>query len=165
MSDPIILIPARLAATRLPNKPLADIGGEAMIVHVWRRAVEAGIGPVAVATDAPEIAEAVTRAGGRAVMTRSDHASGSDRIFEALERLDPEGRHDVIVNVQGDLPTIDPAAVAASISPLLDPTVDIATLVAVIEREEEKTNPSVVKMVGSPVGPGRFRALYFTRAT
>jgi 3-deoxy-manno-octulosonate cytidylyltransferase (CMP-KDO synthetase) len=165
MSDPLVLIPARLAATRLPNKPLADIGGEAMIVHVWRRAVEAGIGPVAVATDAPEIAEAVTRAGGQAVMTRSDHASGSDRIFEALERLDPEGRHDVIVNVQGDLPTIDPAAVAASISPLLDPAVDIATLVAVIEREEERTNPSVVKMVGSPVGPGRFRALYFTRTT
>jgi len=136
-----------------------------MIVHVWRRAVEAGIGPVAVATDAPEIAEAVARAGGQALMTRADHASGSDRIFEALEKLDPSGRHDVVVNVQGDLPTIDPAAVAASVSPLSDPEVDIATLVAAIEQEEEKTNPSVVKMVGSPVAPGRFRALYFTRAT
>lgn len=165
MSDPLVLIPARLAATRLPNKPLAEIAGEPMIVHVWRRAVEAGIGPVAVATDAPEIAEAVARAGGRAVMTRADHASGSDRIFEAVEKLDPEGRHDVVVNVQGDLPTIDPATIAASIVPLSDQAVDIATLVAVIEREDEKTNPNVVKMVGSPVSAGRFRALYFTRAT
>jgi 3-deoxy-manno-octulosonate cytidylyltransferase (CMP-KDO synthetase) len=165
MSDPIILIPSRLAATRLPNKPLAEIAGEPMIVHVWRRAMEAGIGPVAVATDAPEIADAVTRAGGRAVMTRTDHASGSDRIFEAVEKLDPEGRHDVVVNVQGDLPTINPAAIAASIGPLSNPGVDIATLVAVIAREEEKTNPNVVKMVGSPISPGCFRALYFTRAT
>src|SRR3712207_5577269 len=165
MSDPLVLIPARLAAARLPNKPLADIAGEPMIVHVWRRAMEAGIGPVAVATDAPAIAEAVTRAGGQALMTRSDHPSGSDRIFEALERLDPEGRHDVVVNVQGDLPTIDPRAIAASIAPLSDPHVDLATLVAAIGREEEKTNPNVVKMVGSEVSPGRFRALYFTRAT
>jgi 3-deoxy-manno-octulosonate cytidylyltransferase (CMP-KDO synthetase) len=165
MSDPVVLIPARLAATRLPNKPLAEIAGEPMIVHVWRRAMEAGIGPVAVATDAPEIADAVTRAGGRAVMTRSDHASGSDRIFEAVEKLDPEGRHDVVVNVQGDLPTVDPAAIAASIAPLSDRDVDLATLVAVIEREEERTNPHVVKMVGSQLSPGRFRALYFTRAT
>ena len=165
MSDPIVLIPARLAATRLPNKPLAEIAGEPMIVHVWRRALEAGIGPVAVATDAPAIAEAIAAVGGIAVMTRDDHASGSDRIFEAVEKLDPEGRHDVVVNVQGDLPTIDPAAVAASIVPLADREVDIATLVAIIEREEEKTNPNVVKMVGSPIAPGRFRALYFTRAT
>ncbi|WP_457089357.1 3-deoxy-manno-octulosonate cytidylyltransferase [Microvirga sp. P5_D2] len=165
MSDPLVLIPARLAATRLPNKPLADIAGEPMIVHVWRRAMEAGIGPVAIATDAPEIAEAVTRAGGQAVLTRADHASGSDRIFEAVEKLDPEGRHDVVVNVQGDLPTVDPAAIAASIAPLSDPMVDLTTLVAIIEREEERTNPNVVKMVGSEVAPGRFRALYFTRAT
>jgi len=165
MSDPLVLIPARLAATRLPNKPLAEIAGEPMIVHVWRRAMEAGIGPVAIATDSSEIAEAVTRAGGRAVMTRSDHASGSDRIFEAVEKLDPEGRHDVVVNVQGDLPTVDPAAIAASVAPLADPDVDLTTLVAVIEREEEKTNPNVVKMVGAQVAPGRFRALYFTRAT
>lgn len=165
MSDPLVLIPARLAATRLPNKPLADIAGDPMIVHVWRRAVEAGIGPVAVATDAPEIAEAVTRAGGQAVMTRSDHASGSDRLFEAVEKLDPEGRHDVVVNVQGDLPTVDPRAIAASIAPLSDTAVDVSTLVAVITRDEERTNPNVVKMVGSEVSPGRFRALYFTRAT
>ncbi len=165
MSDPIILIPARLAATRLPDKPLAEIGGEPMIVHVWRRAVEAGIGPVAVATDSQRIAEAVRAAGGEAVMTRSDHASGSDRIYEAVIAIDPERRHDVIVNVQGDLPTIDPAAIAASIGPLRDPAVDIATLVAEITREEEKTEPSVVKMIGSEIAPGRFRALYFTRAT
>lgn len=165
MSHPLVLIPARLAATRLPNKPLADIGGEPMIVHVWRRAMEAGIGPVAIATDAEPIAEAVDRAGGKAVMTSADHVSGSDRIFEAVEKLDPEGRHDVVVNVQGDLPTIDPAAIAASVAPLSDSAVDIATLVAVIAREEERTNPNVVKMVGTEIAPGRFRALYFTRAT
>ncbi|MBZ6076569.1 3-deoxy-manno-octulosonate cytidylyltransferase [Microvirga puerhi] len=165
MSDPLVLIPARLAATRLPNKPMADIGGEPMIVHVWRRAMEAGIGPVAIATDADTIAEAVTKAGGVAVMTRSDHASGSDRIFEAVEKLDPEGRHDVVVNVQGDLPTIDPAAIAASLGPLADSAVDIATLVALITREEERIEPSVVKMIGSEIAPGRFRALYFTRTT
>ncbi|MBM6596197.1 3-deoxy-manno-octulosonate cytidylyltransferase [Microvirga pudoricolor] len=165
MSDPIVLIPARLAALRLPNKPLADIAGTPMIVHVWRRAVEAGIGTVAVATDAPEIAEAVERAGGRAVMTRADHASGSDRIHEAVEKLDPDGRHDIVVNVQGDFPTIDPRAIRAAISPLEDTAVDIATLVYPIEREDEKVNPNVVKMVGTELSPGRFRALYFTRAT
>ncbi len=165
MSDPLVLIPARLAATRLPGKPLADIVGEPMIVRTWRRAVAAGVGPVAVATDAPSIAEAIEREGGRAVMTRADHASGSDRIAEAMEILDPEGHHDLIVNVQGDFPTIDPRAIAASVLPLADPAVDIATLVFPIEREDEKTNPNVVKMVGTEVAPGRFRALYFTRAT
>ncbi|ALA17045.1 MULTISPECIES: 3-deoxy-manno-octulosonate cytidylyltransferase [unclassified Chelatococcus] len=165
MSDPIVLIPARLASTRLPDKPLADIGGEPMIVHVMRRAEEAGIGPVAVATDAPAIAEAVTRAGGRAVMTRPDHQSGSDRIHEALESLDPEGRHDIVVNVQGDLPTIDPRVITASTRPLVDPAVDIATLAAIITREEERTEPSVVKAIGSEIAPGHLRALYFTRAT
>ena len=165
MSDPLVLIPARMQAQRLPGNPLADIAGEPMIVHVWRRAVEAGIGPVAVATDAPEIADAVIAAGGRAVMTRADHASGSDRIAEAAERLDPDGRHDVIVNVQGDLPTIDPRVIAASILPLSDPAVDIATLVTPITRDDERTNPNVVKCVGSEIAPGRLRALYFTRAT
>ena len=165
MSDPLVLIPARLSATRLPNKPLAEIAGEPMIVHVWRRATEAGIGPVAVATDAPAIAEAVERAGGRAVMTRADHPSGSDRIHEAVEALDPGGRHDAVVNVQGDLPTIDPRAIAAAILPLADPAVDVATLVAAIVRDEERVDPNVVKLVGSEVAPGRFRALYFPRAT
>ena len=165
MSDPIVLIPARLAATRLPDKPLADILGEPMIVHVWRRAMEAGIGPVVVATDAPAVVEAVRQAGGEAVLTRADHASGSDRIFEAVERLDPEGRHDVVVNVQGDLPSIDPRIIAAAVTPLADGAVDIATLVAVITREEERSDLNVVKLVGSEVSPGRLRALYFTRAT
>jgi 3-deoxy-manno-octulosonate cytidylyltransferase (CMP-KDO synthetase) len=165
MSDPLVLIPARMAATRLPNKPLADIAGEPMIVHVWRRAMEAGIGPVAVATDAPEVAEAVARAGGQAVMTRADHPSGSDRIFEAVEKLDPEGRHDVVVNVQGDFPTINPKAIAASLVPLADPHVDVATLVAVIDRDDDRTDPNVPKMVGTELSPGRMRALYFSRAT
>src|ERR671913_798234 len=144
MSDPIILIPAPFPAPRLPKKPLAEIAGEPMIVHVWRRATAAGIGPVAVATDAPAIAEAVERAGGRAVMTRADHPSGSDRIHEAVEALDPGGRHDAVVNVQGDLPTIDPRAIAAAILPLADPAVDIATLAAVIGRADEKTDANVV---------------------
>ena len=165
MSDPIVLIPARLGATRLPDKPLADILGEPMIVHVWRRAMEAGIGPVAVATDAPAIADAVRQAGGEVVLTRADHASGSDRILEAVETLDPQGRHDVVVNVQGGLPSINPRIIAAAITPLADAAVDIATLVAVITREAERSDPNVVKLVGSEVSPGRLRALYFTRAT
>lgn len=164
MSDPLILIPARLAATRLPNKPLADVAGEPMILHVWRRAVEAGIGPVVVATDAPEIVQVIEGAGGLAVLTRPDHPSGSDRLAEALESVDPEGRHDVVVNVQGDLPTIDPAIIGAAIVPLADKTVDIATLCAPITEAEEADNPNVVKLVGHEVGPRRLRALYFTRA-
>jgi 3-deoxy-manno-octulosonate cytidylyltransferase (CMP-KDO synthetase) len=136
-----------------------------MIVHVWRRAMEAGIGPVAVATDSAEIARAVEAVGGVAVMTRADHQSGSDRIKEAADALDPEGRHDVIVNLQGDFPTIDPAAVAISIEPLADPAVAIATLAAEIVDEDEKTAPSVVKLIGTMLSPGRMRALYFTRAT
>src|SRR4051794_28428046 len=164
-SDILVLTPARMASARLPGKPLADIAGLPMIVHVLRRAEAAAVGPVAVATDSEAIAAAVEKAGGRAVMTRDDHASGSDRIFEAAERLDPQGRHDAIVNVQGDFPTIAPAAIAASIAPLSDPAVDIATLAAEIAEEEERTNPNVVKCIGSEIAPGRLRALYFTRAT
>ena len=162
---PMILVTARLSATRLPGKPLADIAGVPMIVQVWRRAREADIGPVYVAADDASIVAAIRDHGGEAVLTRPDHPSGSDRIHEALGIADPEGRHDVIVNVQGDLPTIDPAAVRASIAPLSEPSVDIATLAAEIVREEEKTNPNVVKVVGSPIGENRLRALYFTRAT
>lgn len=165
MSDPIVVIPARLAATRLPNKPLADIHGEPMIVHVWRRAVEAGIGPVIVACDSVDIRTAIEAAGGQAVLTRPDHPSGSDRIFEALESIDPHGHHDIIVNVQGDLPTIDPRVIVASLIPLAERDVDIATLATLITREAEKTEPSVVKVVGTPIAPTRLRALYFTRAT
>lgn len=165
MSHPVIVIPARMAAQRLPNKPMADILGEPMIVHVWRRARDAGIGPVVVATDAPEIIAAIERVGGTAILTRADHSSGSDRIFEALQIFDPAGEYDVVVNVQGDLPTINPAIIAASLRPLADPAVDIATLAAVITRDEEKTASQVVKAVGSPITAGHLRALYFTRAT
>jgi 3-deoxy-manno-octulosonate cytidylyltransferase (CMP-KDO synthetase) len=161
---PVVLIPSRLSATRLPNKPLADIHGEPMIVAVWRRAMEADIAPVWVATDAPAIAEAVRDAGGQAVMTAPDHPSGSDRVFEAIGRIDPDGRFDAILNVQGDLPTVQPATIRAAAAPLEDPEVAIGTAVAPILRAEEREASSVVKMVGSPLGGGRFRALYFTRA-
>jgi len=161
----LILIPARLAATRLPRKPLADIAGAPMIAHVARRAAESALGRVVVATDAREIADAVAADGHEWVMTRSDHQSGSDRIYEALQAVDPEGRIDTVINLQGDLPTIDPASIRAALAPLDDPAVDIATLGVEIVRDDEKTNPNVVKIVGSPIGADRLRALYFTRAT
>lgn len=165
-SNPIVVIPARMASTRLPGKPLADILGAPMIVHVMRRALEAGIGPVVVACAEPEIARAVEAAGGTAVLTRPDHPSGSDRIFEALRLIDPEGRHDAVVNVQGDLPTVEPATVRAAFAPLANPAVDIATLVVPITRAEERTDPNVVKAVLElPPGATQGRALYFTRAT
>lgn len=164
-SDVLIVIPARMAATRLPGKPLADIGGQPMIVHVLRRAEAAALGPVAVATDSEVIAAAVEKAGGRAFMTRADHVSGSDRIFEALAAADPEGRAAVIVNVQADLPTITPADIRAALAPFADPAVDIGTIAAAITNPDERSNPNVVKVVGTPVGPKRLRALYFTRAT
>jgi 3-deoxy-manno-octulosonate cytidylyltransferase (CMP-KDO synthetase) len=161
----IVLIPARMASTRLPGKPLADVAGRPMIVHVAARAKEAELGRVVVATDSGEVAEAVRGQGFEAVMTRSDHQSGSDRIYEALQALDPEGAVEVVVNVQGDLPTIDPATIRAVFTPLKDHVVDIATLGVEIVREEERANPNVVKIVGSPLSPTRLRALYFTRAT
>jgi 3-deoxy-manno-octulosonate cytidylyltransferase (CMP-KDO synthetase) len=162
--DVLILIPARMASTRLPGKPLADIAGQPMIVHVLRRAEAADIGAVAVATDSEAVFAAVEKAGGRAVMTRADHASGSDRIFEALEQIDPQGRAKIVVNVQGDLPTLEPGDLKIALQPLADPAVDIATLAAEITKPEERDNPNVVKLVGSSVAPGRLRALYFTRA-
>jgi 3-deoxy-manno-octulosonate cytidylyltransferase (CMP-KDO synthetase) len=165
MAETVILIPARMAATRLPGKPLADIGGVPMIVHVLRRAQEAAIGPVVVATDSEVIAAAVAKAGGHAALTRADHASGSDRIFEALQQIDAEASAKIIVNVQGDLPTLEPAAIAAAVAPLGDPAVDIATIAAEIRSAEERSDPNVVKVVGTPIAPGRLRALYFTRAT
>jgi 3-deoxy-manno-octulosonate cytidylyltransferase (CMP-KDO synthetase) len=161
--DVVILIPARMAATRLPGKPLADIGGKPMIVHVLERARAADIGPAYVATDAPEIAAAIERAGGHAVMTRPDHLSGSDRIFEALGRIASNAT--IIVNVQGDLPTLNPADIRAALRPLADPAVDIATLAAQIRQPEQRTDPNVVKVVGTPIGERRLRALYFTRAS
>ncbi len=164
MTNCLIIVPARLTATRLPGKPMADIGGKPMIVHVWRRAVEAGAGRVIVATDAQEIVSAIEAEGGEALMTRADHPSGSDRVYEAIQRADPDGAHDVIVNLQGDLPTLDPALVRACIGALGD--ADIATLAAPILEDHERTDPNVVKAVCAATGdPKRFRALYFTRAT
>jgi 3-deoxy-manno-octulosonate cytidylyltransferase (CMP-KDO synthetase) len=165
MSETLVFIPARMASTRLPGKPLADIAGEPMIVRVLRRAAAAGIGAVVVATDSSQIAAAVEKAGGRAVLTRADHASGSDRIFEALGKVDPDRRSSIIVNVQGDLPTVEPGDIKAALAPLADTAVDIATLAAEIRRSAERDDPNVVKVVGTPVAPARLRALYFTRAT
>ncbi len=161
----IVLIPARMAATRLPGKPLLDIAGAPMIVHVLRRALEADIGRVAVATDTAAIAEAVCAEGGEVVMTRDDHPSGSDRVFEALQTLDPGGQIETVINLQGDFPTIAPDNIRAVLAPLSDPDVAIATLAAQIHTEEEAANPNVVKVIGSQIAPDRLRALYFTRAT
>ncbi|MFZ5691488.1 MAG: 3-deoxy-manno-octulosonate cytidylyltransferase [Pseudomonadota bacterium] len=163
--DVLILIPARLAATRLPGKPLADIAGKPMIEHVIRRAEAAHLGEVIVATDSEPILAAVEKAGARALMTRTDHASGSDRIFEALQIADPDGRVRIVVNVQGDLPTLAPDDLRSAVDLLDDPAVDIGTLCAAITKDEERTNPNVVKVVGTPTAPNRLRALYFTRAT
>jgi 3-deoxy-manno-octulosonate cytidylyltransferase (CMP-KDO synthetase) len=161
----LVLIPARLRASRLPGKPLALIGGVPMIVQVMRRAQEAAIGEVVVATDDQGIAEAVRAHGGTAAMTREDHPSGSDRLHEALEALDPEGRHQLVVNVQGDLPTIAPASIRAVLEVMAEPDVALGTLVAPIRHAAERSAEQVVKMVGSEWKPGRFRCLYFTRAT
>ncbi len=144
---------------------MADIAGLPMIVHVALRARESGLGRVVVATDTQTVAEAVRGHGFEAVMTRMDHESGSDRIFEALTALDPGGEVETIINVQGDLPTIDPVTIRSVLTPFEDPRVDIATLGVEIEREDEKTNPNVVKIVGSPIAAARLSALYFTRAT
>jgi len=161
----LVLIPARMASTRLPNKPLMDIHGLPMIVHVLRRAEEAAIGRVAVATDAAEIADAVKSHGGEAVMTSPDHPSGSDRIHEAMRKLDPGGGAEIVINLQGDFPTITIDNIRDVLPPLADPAVDIATLASQIHTEEEDRAPSVVKAVGSSLGGRRMRALYFTRAT
>jgi 3-deoxy-manno-octulosonate cytidylyltransferase (CMP-KDO synthetase) len=164
MPKSIILIPARMASVRLPGKPLVDIGGMPMIVRVWRQAQAAAIGEAVVATDSEAVAAAVEKAGGRALMTRADHLSGSDRIYEALAVVDPEQRIDIIVNVQGDLPTIDPADIRAAAKVLDDPAVDIATLAAEITDAAERTNPNVVKVSAGGVSKGRFRAETFSRA-
>src|SRR5438874_1552622 len=163
--NPIILIPARLAATRLPGKPLADIAGTPMIVHVWRRAVAAEVGPVIVACADRAIADAVESAGGRAVLTDPDHATGSDRIHEAIGRIDPSGRHDAVINVQGDLPLLDPAAVRVAVAGLADPETDIATLAAIIDDETALADTSVNKVVAGFADRARpARALYFSKA-
>ncbi len=165
MDENLIIIPARMAASRLPGKPLKDIAGEPMIVHVWRRAMEADLGPVVIATDDQEIKQAIDTVGGQAIMTRTDHASGSDRIYEALTVVDKEKKYKNIINLQGDLPTLDPSLITACANLLQDKEVDISTLAVEIKDEAEKTNPNVVKVIGTPLSPNRQRALYFTRAT
>lgn len=166
MASALIVIPARMQATRLPGKPLADIHGEPMIVHVWRQAMAAEAGRVVVATDAEAIRAAIRKAGGEAVMTRADHQSGSDRIYEAVSKVDPDGDFDTIVNLQGDLPTLEPRLVRACMSPLSEKGPHLATIAAEIKEKSERDNPNVVKVVGTPLPqPGRLRALYFTRAT
>ena len=163
--NPIVLIPCRMASTRLPGKPLADIHGEPMIVHVWRRGMEAAVGPVVVACAEAAIADAVERAGGRAVLTDPALPSGSDRIAAALASLDPERRHDAVVCLQGDLPTLAPAMIPAALEPLADAAVDIGTLATEIADADEREAPSVVKIaVAFPPGRRIARALYFSRA-
>ena len=165
MPRSLILIPARMASTRLPGKPLADIAGKPMIVHVADRARQAGLGEPVVCTDSEAVAGAVEAHGGHAVMTRADHPSGSDRIFEALERLDPDAAVDRVVNVQGDLPTLDPGLIRDAVALMDDPAVDIATLATPIADEAEKTDPNVVKAIGTPLAGRHLRALYFSRAS
>jgi len=162
--NPLVVVPARMTSTRLPGKPLADINGMPMIVRVWQRAMEADVGPVVVACAEQVIFQAVSDVGGHAILTDPDHPSGSDRIYEALCAIDPGAGYDAIVNVQGDLPTIEPEAVRAALQPLADAQVDIATLVSEITEGEEKDNPNVVKAAvsfahGATIG----RALYFSR--
>jgi 3-deoxy-manno-octulosonate cytidylyltransferase (CMP-KDO synthetase) len=166
MQRTLIVIPARMQASRMPGKPLADIAGEPLIVHVWRRAMAAGRGRVVVATDAQEIAAAIARVGGEAVMTRSDHASGSDRVCEAARLVDPDGTFAIVLNLQGDLPGLDTRIIDDCLAPLQDSAPHIATIAAEITNPEDRTNPNSVKVVGTPTAvPGRLRALYFTRAT
>jgi len=162
-ASPLIIIPARMNATRLPGKPLADIHGQPMIAHVLKRAKQAACGPVVVATDAKEIADAVKAAGGEAVLTRAEHPSGTDRVLEAAQIYDPQGRYETIVNIQGDLPTLLPEAVAAAIALLDDKAVDISTPAALILSEEEKNSQAVVKIAGTPLSAKRLRAHYFSR--
>ncbi|MEL7049361.1 MAG: 3-deoxy-manno-octulosonate cytidylyltransferase [Pseudomonadota bacterium] len=172
MNKTIIVIPARMEASRLPGKPMVDIGGKPMIEHVWQRARAAEVGRVVVATDSEDVFQAIRSCGGEAVMTRADHASGSDRVFEAINKVDPDGNAEFVVNVQGDLPTLEPHLVAACLEPLRRKGPHIATLVAEITDDEERSDPNTVKVVGSPLALEQttngdiqtLRTLYFTRA-
>jgi 3-deoxy-manno-octulosonate cytidylyltransferase (CMP-KDO synthetase) len=164
--NPIVLIPARMAATRLPGKPLADIGGIPMIVRVLKQAQAAGVGPVAVAAGDSEIVDAVIRAGGRAILTDPDLPSGSDRVVAALAELDPARRHDVVINLQGDIPFVQPNAVAV-VARLLaaEPSCDLSTVMVAEADVSERTNPDIPKVVAAMQADGRTaRALYFTRS-
>lgn len=159
--NPVIIIPARMASTRLPNKPLAIIGGQPMIVRVMKRAVESGVGRVVVACDGEDIANTISTAGGEAIITDPGLPSGSDRIFQALAMIDPAKKYDIIINVQGDMPCIDPKIIKQAFLALENAQANIVTLAAEIKDEQEKTDPSVVKIAMN----GQGRALYFSRAT
>lgn len=167
---PLIVIPTRMASQRFPGKPLAEIGGASMIVQVWRRAVESAVGPVLVASGDPEISDVMRAVGAEVIESEKPHSSGSNRIFEAAELFDPDGTYEIIINLQGDMPTLAPELVTACLAPLADPACDIATLVAVIQEDRERTDPNVVKAVISfeddpkIANPKIGRALYFTRA-
>lgn len=164
--NPVLLIPARMASTRLPAKPLADIGGVPMIVRVWRQAQAAALGPVVVAAGEAEIVDTIKAHGGEAVLTDPGLPSGSDRIWAALQAMDPGGRHDVVVNLQGDLPALDPEQIKAVVHALARSGADIATLAAPIDNDEDRANPAVVKAVVAWDAAGQLgRALYFTRAS
>lgn len=163
VSSPIVVIPARLGSTRLPGKALAPVGGKPLIVHAFETACAAAVGPVAVATDSPEIAQAIEALGWTAVLTQGEHPCGTDRIGEALAALDPQGRHDAVVNLQGDQPFLPQGALPAALALLEDPAVDIGTL-AVPAAPGEADDPNAVKLVGTLIAPKRLRALYFTRA-
>lgn len=166
MQRTLVVIPARMQSTRLPDKPLADIAGRPMIVHVWQRAMAAAVGRVVVATDNQEILAAVRAAGGEAVMTRADHPTGSDRVFEAVSTVDPTGDFEIVLNLQGDLPMLATHLPKDCLAPLLTDGPDIATIAAEITNPEDRGNPNAVKVVGASTAvPGRLRALYFTRAT
>ncbi|AQX19187.1 3-deoxy-manno-octulosonate cytidylyltransferase [Bartonella sp. WD16.2] len=163
--ESLILIPARMGSSRLPGKPLAEIAGKPMIIHVAEQAKKAALGRIIVATDHNTIAQAVTAYGHECIITRTDHQSGSDRIYEALTIIDPERHYNTIINVQGDLPTITAHEIISALRPLENDLTDIATLGAKLVEEDEKTNPNVVKIIGTPLSQNRLRALYFTRAT
>jgi 3-deoxy-manno-octulosonate cytidylyltransferase (CMP-KDO synthetase) len=163
--NPIIIIPARMGSSRLPGKPLADLNGQAMVIHVMRRAEQSGVGPVYIAAAEQEIVDAVIVAGGNAILTDPDLPSGSDRVFRALEIVDPDGKYDVVINLQGDLPTISPEIIERVLDPLTEDEVDIGTLAAVIEDKSETEDPNVVKaIVGLQHGQRVGRALFFSRA-
>lgn len=164
MSQALIVIPIRLASVRLPQKPLADIHGKPMALHVWERAVAAGIAPVIVACDSPEVKDLIEKAGGQAVMTDPELPSGSDRVYAALEAFDPQGMYDVVVNLQGDLPNVDPHTIQAVLNPLKDSHIDVATVAAEITDVSELSNPNVVKIALSlDETTHTGRALYFSR--
>ena len=163
--NPIVVIPARMASTRLPRKPLADIGGQPMIVRVWRAAQRAALGPVVVAAAEAEIAKVITEAGGKAVLTDPALPSGTDRVHAALRQLDHGAEYDSVINLQGDLPTLDPEDLRLVSATLSAAGTDMATLVAEIHTAYDGDNPNVVKAVIAWGADGkRGRALYFTRS-